>query len=56
MIYLTYSKEINGMGAQYQRIIGIICLAMKYDCQYIHTRITEMEHVPETKNRVFGCY
>jgi hypothetical protein len=49
MLYLTYKKQKDGMGAQYQRIIGIICLAMKYDCQYIHTHITEMEHIPEPK-------
>jgi len=47
MLYLTYSKQSNGMCAQYQRIIRIICLAMKYDCQYIHSRIEQMEHLPQ---------
>jgi hypothetical protein len=47
MLYITYSKQTDGMGAQYQRIIGIICLAMKYDCQYLHSRIEQMEHLPQ---------
>jgi hypothetical protein len=47
MLYITYSKQTDGMGAQYQRIIGIICLAMKYDCRYLHSRITQMEHLPQ---------
>ena len=47
MLYLTYSKQRDGMCAQYQRIIGIICLAMKYDCQYIHSHIDKMEHLPD---------
>jgi hypothetical protein len=47
MLYLTYLKQTDGMGSQYQRIIGIICLAMKYDCQYIHSHIDKMEHLPD---------
>ena len=47
MLYLTYVKQSDGMGAQYQRIIGIIALSMAYECQYIHSYITKMEHLPE---------
>ena len=45
MIYLTYlPPHMDGMGAQYQRIIGIIALATSNGCIYLHTPITEMEH------------
>lgn len=47
MLYLTYLKQNDGMCAQYQRIISIIALAMKYDCQYIHSYIEQMEHLPQ---------
>lgn len=46
MIYLTYSTCIDdGMGAQYQRVIGLIALAEFYGCVYVHTPIKQMEHV-----------
>ena len=44
MIYLTYAQCIDGMGAQYQRIIGIISLAESNGCMYLHTPIKQMEH------------
>lgn len=56
MLYLTYNiKQSDGLGAQYQRLIGIICLAMKYDCQYIHSHITQMEHIAEPKQEYLNC-
>ncbi len=47
MIYLTYdiNKNNDGMGAQYQRIIGIICIALYYNYEYVHTPIENMEHL-----------
>jgi hypothetical protein len=47
MLYLTYSQYIDGMCAQYQRIIGIIALAESYGCTYLHTPIKQMEHVSQ---------
>ena len=45
--YITYNTEIlcNWLGAQYQRIVGVIALANKYDFQYVHTPIQNMEFV-----------
>lgn len=45
MIYLTYLPYVDGMGAQYQRVIGLIALAEFYGCIYVHTPIKQMEHV-----------
>lgn len=47
MLYLTYYTNIHndGMGAQYQRIIGIICIAKYYNFIYVHSPITKMEHI-----------
>lgn len=47
MLYLTYYTNIHndGMGAQYQRIIGIICIAKYYNFIYVHSQITQMEHI-----------
>ena len=46
MLYLTYlPPHMDGMCAQYQRIIGIIALAESYGCRYLHTPIKQMEHV-----------
>ena len=47
MVYLTYdiNKNRDGMGAQYQRIIGIICIALYYNYEYVHTPIEKMEHL-----------
>ena len=46
MLYLTYlPPHMDGMCAQYQRIIGIIAVAESYGCRYLHTPIKQMEHV-----------
>jgi hypothetical protein len=56
MLYLTYNINTNedGLAAQYQRIIGIICIAMHYNIKYVHTKIKHMEHIencnPKEKN------
>ena len=49
MLYLTYELGIDGLGGQYQRIIGILALSKKYGCKYVHTPIQYMEHIPEPK-------
>jgi hypothetical protein len=51
MLYLTYNINIceDGLGAQYQRIIGIIALANKYNCIYVHTPIINIEHTNNIK-------
>ena len=49
MLYFTHLVgNIDGLGAQYQRIISIISLAEKYGCEYVHTKIKEMGHLPDT--------
>ncbi len=47
MLYLTYNIGIwnDGLGSQYQKIIGIITIAMKYNLEYVHTKITDMGHI-----------
>ena len=47
MLYLTYNINTNqdGLAAQYQRIVGIICIAKHYNIQYVHTEIKYMEHI-----------
>lgn len=47
MLYLTYDIDFqsDGMGAQYQRIIGIICIAEYYGYKYVHNPIQKMEHL-----------
>jgi len=47
MLYLTYNAGVwvDGLGSQYQKIIGIITIAMKYNLEYVHTKITIMDHV-----------
>jgi hypothetical protein len=47
MLYLTYNVGlwVDGLGSQYQKIIGIITIAMKYNIEYVHTKITIMDHV-----------
>lgn len=45
MFYFTYRPQTDGMGGQYQRIVGIIALANYYGAEYVHTPITEMEHI-----------
>jgi hypothetical protein len=44
-VYFTYILGIDGLGAQYQRIVGLIALAKKYDCIYVHTDLKQMEHL-----------
>jgi len=47
MLYLTYdiNSMTDGMGAQYQRILGIICICEFYNIKYVHTKIKKMEHL-----------
>uniref|UniRef100_A0A6C0DLQ4 Glycosyltransferase n=1 Tax=viral metagenome TaxID=1070528 RepID=A0A6C0DLQ4_9ZZZZ len=45
MLYLKYNIYVDGMGAQFQRIISILALAKKYNCQYIHESIKSFEHI-----------
>jgi hypothetical protein len=50
MLYITYTDNLtDGLGAQYQRLIGIIAVCIYYDCQYIHSSIKHMEHLVEPK-------
>ncbi len=51
MLYLTYNIKINpdGMGAQYQRVVGIICISLYYNFQYVHTPIIKMDHIEDMK-------
>jgi hypothetical protein len=46
MLFFTYNTKEDGMGSQYQRIIGIMALAKRYDATYVHTQIEQMEHLP----------
>jgi hypothetical protein len=45
MLYLTYLPYIDGMGAQFQRIIGLIALAHECGCIYTHTPVSQMDHI-----------
>lgn len=47
MLYLTYdiNKNQDGAGAQYQRVVGVITIAMTYNLEYVHTKINNMEHI-----------
>jgi hypothetical protein len=47
MLYLTYGLGTDGLGAQFQRVIGIMALAKKHGCKYVHSPIQSMEHIPE---------
>ena len=40
MLYLTYDIHgmSDGLGSQYQKVIGIITIAMKYNLEYVHTK------------------
>ena len=45
MLYLTYYTGHNdGFGAQYQRILGIYSLCKKYNLQYYHTKLQDIEY------------
>lgn len=45
MLYLTYYTGHNdGFGAQYQRILGIYSLCKKYNVQYYHTKLEDIEY------------
>jgi len=46
MLDLTYDTREDGLGGQYLRIVGLICLAKKYNLNYVHNKIKEMEHLP----------
>lgn len=58
MLYLTYdaSSLHDGLGAQYQRIIGIVGLAARYNCTYVHTPVEQVAHgvTPEEAEAFFG--
>jgi hypothetical protein len=47
MLYLTYDAKQSvlqhGIGAQYQRVIGIICIALQFNLNYVHTKIQAVE-------------
>jgi len=47
MLYLTYDTTVccDGLGAQYQRVVGIIALAIEYNCIYVHTPLDKIEFV-----------
>ena len=45
MLYLKYNIYVDGVGAQFQRIISILALAKKYNCQYIYESINSFEHI-----------
>ena len=45
MLYLKYNIYVDGVGAQFQRIISILALAKKYNCQYIYESIKSFEHI-----------
>jgi len=45
-LYLTYDIYPDGFGAQYQRVIGIYCLAKYYNIKYLHTPIQSIAHLP----------
>lgn len=45
MLYLTYKPGEDGLGAQFLRIIGIIAVSKKFECEYVHTKIEKMEHL-----------
>jgi hypothetical protein len=48
MLFITYNNNLaDGLGAQYQRVIGIIGLSVYYDCKYIHSPIKSIEHIME---------
>jgi hypothetical protein len=47
VLYITYFAEKNsdGLGGQYSRIHGIICIAEYFDdVTYVHTKITHVSH------------
>jgi len=58
MIFITYdsNKKTDGIGAQYQRIIGIICIAFYYNLQYVHNTIKVDGHNTNIENaeKFFG--
>lgn len=45
MLFVTYSGSGDGMGAQYQRIVGIICLVQYYGYTYVHTKLNKIGHI-----------
>jgi len=53
MLYLKYNVYVDGLGAQYQRIISILALAKKYDCQYIHESIKSYEHISNENSEYY---
>ena len=49
-MYLTYNMSTEGVGAQYQRILGLLGICKVHGLKYIHNKITvghNYEHDPE---------
>tara|TARA_B110000977_G_C11091282_1_gene496987 strand:- start:6517 stop:7425 length:909 start_codon:yes stop_codon:yes gene_type:complete len=45
MIYLTYKSDLHdGFGAQYQRILGVYSICKKYNFNYVHTPLYDIEY------------
>lgn len=45
MLYLTYYTGHNdGFGAQFQRILGIYSICKKYNIEYYHTKLEDIEY------------
>jgi len=49
MLFLTYNNRGNtdGGGSQMMRILGIYAIAMKYNCVYLWSPMTKIEHCPD---------
>jgi hypothetical protein len=43
-MYLTYNFKKEGVGAQYQRIIGLLAIVKIHNLKYIHNKITTVDH------------
>jgi hypothetical protein len=46
-LYITYSNnKTDGLGGQYSRIHGIVCIGKYFDnVTYVHTKITQLGHI-----------
>ena len=50
MIYLHYNYKNEGVGAQYQRIIGILAICNMYNFKYVHKKIKVGHNANNVKN------
>ncbi len=50
MLYIAndITKNHDGLGAQYQKIVGVITIAMKYNLEYVYTKIEKMDHIEKS--------